>query len=121
MIPESVIEIREDLCPACAKKAHDPCASCEHGKWGAYVICEPALPPLPVRARNLAIQSAKEAVAIATGVPAIADKEASRRLTICKSNICGFWRASDETCSQCGCPMVKKTPWRSAACPVGKW
>jgi hypothetical protein len=122
MIPFAVVSVRRELCPECADSAGNPCASCSHGKWGPYIQCdEPALPSLPVRARNLAVQSAKEAAAIASGVPAVTEEEAGRRLAICKSNVCGFWRASDETCSQCGCPMVKKSPWRSARCPAGKW
>jgi hypothetical protein len=36
MIPRGVVEIRKELCSECAGKAHDPCASCEHGKWGQY-------------------------------------------------------------------------------------
>lgn len=82
---------------------------------------EPPLPALPERAKNLAVQSAQEVAAIAKGVPAVTEGEAARRLSICKSNVCGFWRESDETCSQCGCPMAKKTPWRSARCPVNLW
>lgn len=36
MIPPGVIEIRQSLCQKCARKAHDPCASCKHGHWGRY-------------------------------------------------------------------------------------
>lgn len=38
MIPQGVIEVRQELCVECAHKAHDPCASCEHGCWGQYEI-----------------------------------------------------------------------------------
>jgi len=82
---------------------------------------EPPLPSLPARARNLAVQSAKEGIAILQGVPAPTEEEISRRLAICNSNVCGNWRASDETCALCGCPMVKKTTWRSAVCLAAKW
>lgn len=36
MKPEHVVRIHQRLCPFCADKAHDHCASCEHGKWGRY-------------------------------------------------------------------------------------
>lgn len=50
-IPDSVIEIRRDLCHECTPFANDPCASCVHGHWGPYVLCEedhqapPEMPP----------------------------------------------------------------------------
>jgi hypothetical protein len=124
MIPTSVIDIRRELCPTCAPHAHDPCAACSHGLWGPYVYCppeEPPLPPLAARARNLAAQSIEEMAAIATGVPPVPTEEAERRIAICRSNECGAWRSSDETCSVCGCPMARKAPWRSARCPRAKW
>jgi len=80
---------------------------------------EPPLPSLPKRAINLAKQSAAEAKAVINGVPAIDPEEAAARIAICRG--CDHWRPSDETCSLCGCPMLKKAPWRSAVCPVGKW
>lgn len=82
---------------------------------------QPPLPPLATRARNLAVQSAEELAAIAQGVPAIPAEESDRRIEICRSNSCGNWRKSDETCSLCGCPMARKAPWRSARCPIGMW
>jgi hypothetical protein len=36
--PDAVIRIHQHLCPLCAGKAHDPCASCDHGKWGRYTF-----------------------------------------------------------------------------------
>lgn len=36
MMPLGVIQIRQELCSLCADKANDPCAICEHGKWGQY-------------------------------------------------------------------------------------
>jgi hypothetical protein len=123
-IPEKVVGIRVELCSECATIAYDPCASCAHGKWGPYVRCEPDEPPLPpmaTRALNLTVQSAEELAAIARGVPAIPPEESARRVAICRSNACGKWRTSDETCSMCGCPMTKKAPWRSAICLAGMW
>lgn len=122
----AVIEIRKEQCGDCGCGANpsDPCASCPVGRWGAHQSCqpdEPPLPPLHVRAANLARQSAQEAMAIARGVPVPDATEIERRVSICQSNQCGMWRASDETCAACGCPMRRKTPWRSAVCPIGLW
>lgn len=36
MIPASVIRIRQKACKLCVDKAHDPCAKCDHAKWGRY-------------------------------------------------------------------------------------
>lgn len=87
----------------------------------ASVPDEPDLPSLAVRARNLAGQSAAEALAITRGVPPVTSEETARRIGICRSNKCGNWRSSDETCALCGCPMVRKAPWRTAKCDAGMW
>lgn len=31
--PPYLIEAHKSLCPLCASKASDPCASCDHNKW----------------------------------------------------------------------------------------
>lgn len=36
MKPAETIRTHRSLCRLCASKAHDPCASCEHGQWGRY-------------------------------------------------------------------------------------
>jgi len=82
---------------------------------------EPPLPSLPTRIANLAGQVIQEALDVAQGVDPVTPEEAEKRIEICRSNVCGKWRASDETCSACGCYMKSKTPWRSAVCPVGLW
>ena len=82
---------------------------------------EPPLPSLPTRIANLTGQALQEALNVAQGVDPVTPEEAAKRIEICRSNVCGKWRASDETCSMCGCPMLKKAPWRSAVCPVGLW
>ena len=58
-----------------------------------------------------------EAVAIATGVPDLPREEADRRLSIC--NGCTYFKAPN--CTDCGCNMLRKTLWRAATCPKGKW
>ena len=82
---------------------------------------EPPLPSLPTRIANLTGQVLQEALDVAQGVDPVTPEEAEKRIEICRSNVCGKWRASDETCSACGCYMKSKTPWRSAVCPVGLW
>ena len=82
---------------------------------------EPPLPSLPTRIANLTGQVFQEALDVAQGVDPVTPEEAAKRIEICRSNACGKWRASDETCSMCGCYMKSKTPWRSAVCPVGLW
>jgi len=36
MKPWPTIIVHQSLCAECAYKARDPCAKCEHGKWGQY-------------------------------------------------------------------------------------
>ena len=120
VIPEGVISIRRDLCSVCADKAHDPCASCEHGAWGPFIRCEPDLPPLPKMGANAARAAVEETAAIIKSTPPVTDEESARRFVICKTS-CEFFRLSDARCSECGCFMNLKAHLRSQHCPVGKW
>lgn len=131
-----IVQARKEICEACPTPCkdfpnlEDPCVACPISRWGTWdcevpeeegSLEEPPLPSLPQRAFNLTRQSVEEATATLQGVELPSEEEVEKRLEICASNRCGFWRVSDETCSVCGCPMKKKAPWRSARCPVGLW
>lgn len=118
MIPQGVIEIRLSLCTLCSDKAGDPCAACEHGKWGPYVRCEEPLPPVTVQAQNFLKAAFEEGKALISSKPPTPE-EISRRLEICRA--CEHYRASDERCAKCGCFLRIKTAWRAQKCPIGKW
>lgn len=118
-LPVGVVEIRISLCAECASLAVDPCASCKHGKWPAYVRCEEDLPPLATMAVNAGMAALSEASAILHGMPPVSEEEVSRRLSICHE--CEHFRHSDSRCPKCGCWMNFKATLRSMQCPVGKW
>jgi hypothetical protein len=118
-MPQGVVEIRRDLCPECAALSADPCAACAHGKWGSYVYCEEALPPLATMAVNAGLAVISESVAILRGEANVSNDEVARRLEICKA--CEHFRHSDSRCPKCGCWMTYKATLRSMHCPIKKW
>jgi len=118
-IPPMVVEIRLGLCAECVHLAPDPCAACAHGKWDAYVRCEPDLPPLATMAGNLAQAAFDETLARLSGTPQISETDINKRLSICSA--CERFRPSDQRCSICGCFLDFKTRLRSQDCPLGKW
>ncbi|MEI6036048.1 MAG: hypothetical protein WCS65_17415 [Verrucomicrobiae bacterium] len=69
MIPPAVIEIRQELCQECAPLAHDPCAACLHGKWGAYIRCESEAPQRPIRGLGDIVEIAARPIAKLLGIP----------------------------------------------------
>ncbi|MEI6036094.1 MAG: hypothetical protein WCS65_17655 [Verrucomicrobiae bacterium] len=69
MIPPAVIEIRQELCHECASIAHDPCAACQHGKWGAYRRCAPEAAPSPIRGLGDVVETAARPIAKLLGIP----------------------------------------------------
>lgn len=60
---------------------------------------------------------------VANGLPMCSEDEIIRRHNICLG--CEFFK--DDTCSKCGCPLVRtkqfasKLSWADQECPVGKW
>lgn len=124
LVPPSVARIREQQCRA-ANCPHeldytDACAECPEGHWGPNSRdCGQPLPILAQRAKNLAIAIVQEAAAKLSGAPEITEEEALRRQAICFAP-CQHLTEQGE-CSLCGCPMRRKTWWRSQHCQVGKW
>ncbi len=55
---------------------------------------------------------------VAAGAPKVSVEEASRRLAICETNVCGFYR--DGVCQHpaCGCTLIEKTRWATERCPL---
>jgi len=60
---------------------------------------------------------------ISNGLPMCTEEEIIQRHNICLG--CEFFK--DDTCSKCGCPLVRtkqfvsKLAWADQECPVGKW
>ena len=60
---------------------------------------------------------------VANGLPMCTEEEIIQRHNICLG--CEFFK--DDTCSKCGCPLVRtkqfvsKLSWADQECPVGKW
>jgi len=140
MIEEGDIQVRRDICGDCPEQcpaflsgriAHDhPCAVCPDGRWdqlGARGACdgvivnEVPLPPLLQRAVTFAKAAKLEAEAILHGDAPVTKEQADERLAICKTNRCGMFRSSDQTCGACGCPLKRATWTRSKECPRGLW
>lgn len=102
----------------------DGCFACPIGRFPAWDCERPPEAPLPslaARVKGFALASAKEAVAVISGTPKATIEEAQRRLKICESNVCGFYRVSDGNCGRCGCDLARKVTWRSAECPARFW
>lgn len=79
---------------------------------------EPQKPRLARRVLNYGEAVVKHVIA---GAKHATSTEASRRESVCRSNICGYFRASDATCADCGCPLRNKTAWSEQRCPLGLW
>lgn len=79
-IPPIVVEIRRGLCADCVHLANDPCAACAHGKWDAYVRCEPDLPPLATMAGSLVQAAWDETLARLSGIPQISEADIKKVL-----------------------------------------
>jgi hypothetical protein len=136
MITSENTQVRRDICGDCKTPCEDfqqgriafdhPCAECPIRRWGQIAVpgsCneELPLPSLAQRAVNYAVSSIQEGQAIFQGKARITEEEAQRRQAICRSNVCKRYRASDDTCSSCGCPTRKATARRAKECPRGLW
>ena len=70
---------------------------------------EPQLPPLMQQARNFGDAFVRSVKSVAKGNPLkVSDATKAKRQEICRSNACGKYRASDDRCSMCGCPLSKR-------------
>ncbi len=124
IVPTAVRGIREALCRqhgcAHALDYSDPCIACPDGHFGRYSSrgCneEPALPSLLTRAANLTQAVARD---VAAGMPRRTGEEIAAIMAACRA--CQFWRESDGSCAQCGCPLKRKAPMAMENCPIGKW
>ncbi len=67
VIPLTVIEIRRELCAECSHLVNDPCAACEHGRWGAYTKCAPGTPR--IRGLGDIVERIAKPIAQALGIP----------------------------------------------------
>lgn len=60
---------------------------------------------------------------IKNGMPMCTQEQITARYDICLG--CEYFK--DDTCSQCGCPLVRnkqfisKLAWADQECPIGKW
>jgi hypothetical protein len=89
---------------------------------------EPALPSLPRMIVNAGIAAARSVRSVVTGNPVkVSPETAAKRRTICQSNVCGLYRASDRRCAKCGCPtsdkglIDNKTEYFAEFCPLKLW
>ena len=75
------------------------------------------IPPLSKRIVNYGKAQVEHTLA---GRKLITKNEFLRRLSICSSNECGYFR-DDWTCLKCGCPMKTKAEWAEQVCRLNKW
>jgi len=81
---------------------------------------EKPLPPLYKRGINLTKAIVRNTVHVLEGGDAYLEpEEVQLRLDICAS--CEYYRPSDHTCSECGCPLDEKAPLTAEPCPFMKW
>lgn len=56
---------------------------------------------------------------VASGLSKVTTEEQKERLAICGS--CEWFKERENRCGHCGCPLAKKTLWKTSDCPIGKW
>lgn len=56
---------------------------------------------------------------IASGLAKVTQEEQKERLSICQN--CVWFKERENRCGHCGCPLAKKTLWKTSDCPIGKW
>lgn len=77
---------------------------------------EPELPPLAEQLGNYARSTASHVLA---GFPKADPATRAARLAACHG--CDRYRPSDDRCSACGCPALRKAVRLLEACPLGRW
>src|SRR5438128_2147209 len=72
MIPQGVIDVRNELCRECVDKAGDPCAVCDHGRWGRYeaIGCDDPNREVPTGLGDV-VAAVATPIARALGLPCI--------------------------------------------------
>lgn len=70
------------------------------------------------------IQKAKNFAAAAqaharSGFATVDSEQQQRRLNICKG--CPQYDAAKDSCRACGCPLKRKSLWKTSQCPLQKW
>ncbi len=99
----------------------DPAVRAQYSAW---VIAQASGEPMtPVKGPSLlrkARNFGKAAVRfVASGLATTpADVQAARR-AICDA--CDRVEVDSDECRECGCPLARKIPMASEACPLGKW
>lgn len=83
---------------------------------------EPSLPSMGRRLVNVTKAIGRSVARVAAGRPVlVSDEVQAERQAICESNKCGAYRASDKTCSVCGCgcrgKVLNKTRYAAERCP----
>ncbi len=81
-------------------------------------------PTIIKKAASVTSALAKEALSIITKKKKdriVTQQRATEKLNFCKTNVCGKYNSSKETCSSCGCYVKFKTRLKSASCPHGYW
>lgn len=79
---------------------------------------QPELPPTLTQVRNYVQSLARSAASVMEGHSFyVSEQTATARAEICRSNVCGNYRQSDDKCGQCGCPIQGKTSRFAEFCP----
>lgn len=82
-------------------------------RWGGE---DPSLPSVVTQVGNYAAATGRY---LASGLRQAPANVVEDRLAICRQ--CEHLRASDDKCSQCGCPVMAKAQRAAESCPVGRW
>jgi hypothetical protein len=83
---------------------------------------EKPLPGIGAQAANFGKALVRSAVHVAKGGDLrLEEEEQEDRRSICESNICGNYRASDDRCADCGCFLADKIPLAAEYCPLMMW
>lgn len=111
--PSILVEGPKEPCPSCQQsKDFKPVEA----KPEALNQAQPKLPSLWQQAKNFT----KATVAhVASGMDEVTPDEQNARLAICKA--CPHFLADQNKCGHCGCPLKRKTSWKTSACPIGSW
>lgn len=56
---------------------------------------------------------------IIAGCPAASDEEVKNRSEAC--SICPSLNKEEYRCTECGCYLKYKIPWKTSTCPLDKW
>jgi hypothetical protein len=73
-------------------------------------------PEFPSLGRQLLNLAGSAATFVKGGAKVASPEEQERRLSICRSNVCGQW--VDGRCAKCGCRLMAKVKGQDLHCPL---